>query len=377
MMSVRDVLAWIEDAYPPRLAEDWDRIGLDCGDPDAEVTSVAFAVDPTDAVVAEAAARGADLLVTHHPLLLRGVTAVRRDQPRGRLVMALLRAGIAHVCAHTNADAASGGVNDALAEALGLTEVRPLEALPADPLSKIVTFVPESDAERVLDALADAGAGAIGNYDRCAFVSPGEGRFRPLTGANPHLGTVGEVERVAEVRVEAVLPRQAKATVVRALLAAHPYETPAFDLIDLASLDSERGSGRVGVLKEPLTAEQVARRLAARVPATVGGLRLGGDPARIVRTVAAVGGAGDSHLDAACRAGVDLYVTGDLRHHPASEFLAHDGAPALLDVPHFAAEWLWLPLAERLVRQRADAAGAALATYVSTISTDPWTLRLP
>ncbi len=375
MTTVRDVTAWLDDAYPPALAEPWDHVGLDCGDPDAPVSAVAFAVDVTDAVVAEAVTRGVQLLVTHHPLLFRGVHAVRRDDPTGRLVMALLAGGVAHFCAHTNADAAEGGVNDALASALGLTETRPLVAAPDDPLRTLVTYVPEADAEGVLDALAAAGAGRLGPYDRCAFTHPGEGRFRPLDGARPHLGTVGDLERVAERRVEVVLPAAATARVVAALQAAHPYETPAFHVLDHVPLDSPRGTGRVGVLPEPLTAADLARRLAAAVPPTATGVRLGGDPGRLVRRVAVLGGSGDSHLDAARRAGVDAYVTGDLRHHPASDFLARTDAPVLLDVPHAAAEWLWLPSAERYVRQRADAAGVRLQTYVSTLNTDPWTER--
>lgn len=375
MTTVRDVTGWLEDAYPPALAESWDKVGLDCGDPDAEVSTVGFAVDPTDAVVAEAVARGAQLLVTHHPLLLRGIHAVRRDEPKGRLVMALLAGGVAHFCAHTNADAAAGGVNDALAAALGLTATRPLAALPEDPLRTLVTYVPEPDADALLDALAAAGAGRLGRYDRCSFTHPGEGRFRPLPGASPHLGSVGEVERVDERRVEVVLPAGATGRVVAALLAAHPYETPAFHVLDHTPLDSARGSGRVGVLPEPVTAAALARRLADAVPATAGGVRLGGDLGRPVRTVAVLGGAGDGHLDAARRAGVDAYVTGDLRHHPASDLLAWPDAPVLIDVPHAAAEALWLPAAEAVVAARAAAAGASLATYVSTIGTDPWTAR--
>lgn len=376
MTTVRDILGWIEDAYPPALAEDWDVVGLDCGDPDAEVTTVGFAVDPTDAVVAEARASGAQLLVTHHPLLLRGIKAVRADQPKGRVVMALLDAGIAHIGAHTNADHGVDGVSDALASALGLTELRPLVALPTPGLSKIVTFVPTEHADAVVDALADAGAGAIGDYDRCAFTSPGTGQFRPLPGAEPFVGTRGEVARVPETRIEMVLERRSKAAVVSALLAAHPYETPAFDLIDLASVESPLGTGRVGVLPMPLPARRVAELLWAALPVTATGVRLGGDPDRLVRTIGIVGGAGDGFLDAARAAGVDAYVTGDLRHHPAQDFLANAGAPVLIDVPHFAAEWLWLGTAERIVRERSEASGSALSTYVSTINTDPWTLRV-
>ena len=372
MATVREVTGWLEAAYPPHLAEDWDRVGLAVGDPDAEVTHVHLAVDVTDAVIAEAVEVGAQLLVTHHPLMLRGIHAVRTDQPKGRLVAALLRAGIAQFAAHTNADAAPEGVAEALASVCGLTDLRPLRPVPGDPLDKVVTFVPTADAERVLDALAAAGAGAIGDYDRCAFTVTGEGTFRPLAGASPTIGSVGAIERVPEVRLEMVLPRGRRSAVLAALRETHPYEEPAFDVLELAAEVSGNGIGRVGRLAEPCTAREFARRVAAHVPATAGGIKLGGDPERVLESVAVVGGAGDSLLDAARAAGVDAYVTGDLRHHVAQDFLAHDDAPVLVDVPHWAAEWTWLPLAQRVLDRAAADAGVRVGSTVSRIVTDPW-----
>lgn len=375
MVTVADVTSWLEQAYPPRLAESWDRVGLACGDPDAEVTDVLFAVDVTDAVVDQARELGAQLLITHHPLLLRGIHAVRADEPKGRLVMRMLQAGIAQFAAHTNADAAVDGVSDALAAALALTGTIPLDRAAGEPWDKIVTFVPPESAEAVLSAWADAGAGSLGNYDGCAFVAPGEGRFRPLPGADPFVGTVGEPTRTPELRLETVAPRRLRERVVAALVREHPYEEPAYDVIPLATPDSGAGLGRIGSLPAPLSAAEVARRLAEALPATAGGVRLGGDPERTVRRVAVMGGAGDSFLDAVRATDADLYVTSDLRHHPASEFLAWDGAPALIDISHWAAEWLWLPRADAVVRQRAESSGHQLATTVSRLVTDPWSAR--
>ncbi|WP_040161356.1 Nif3-like dinuclear metal center hexameric protein [Nigerium massiliense] len=375
MLRVKDIVGWITEAYPPSLAEDWDRIGLGCGDPDAEVGSVLLAIDPTADVVAEARRTGAQLLLTHHPLLLRGLHAVRRDEPKGRVLFDLIEGGIAQLAAHTNADSAASGVSDALADVLGLIDRRPLQPQPGPALDKVVTFVPPEHVEAVIDALADAGAGAIGDYDRCAFTSPGTGQFRPLPGAEPFLGDVGELERTPEVRVELVLPRGRRAGVLRALRASHPYEEPAFDLLELAAEPSDAGLGRVGRLPEPLPAREVARRLAAGLPPTATGARLGGDPDRTIATVAVLGGAGDSLLDDVLLTDADLYVTSDLRHHPAQDFLARPGAPALVDVPHWAAEWTWLPHAEQMLTRRASEAGAALTTTVSTLNTDPWVER--
>ena len=375
MATVRDVVGWLEAAYPPHLAEEWDRVGLGCGDPDAAVDHVLLAVDCTDAVVEEAERAGAQLVVTHHPLLLRGVHAVRADQPKGRVLMRLVRSGIAQFAAHTNADAAPGGVAEALASACGLDDLRPLHPLPGDPLDKVVTFVPTADAEALIDALAAAGAGSIGDYERCAFTATGTGTFRPREGAHPTIGSIGAIERVEEVRVEMVLPRGRRAAVLSALRAAHPYEEPAFDLLELAPEASDRGLGRIGRLAEPLTAREFARRLAGAVPATAGGVKLGGDPERLLETVAVVGGAGDSMLDAVRAAGVDAYVTGDLRHHVAQDFLAHADAPVLLDVPHWAAEWTWLPFAQHVLDRAAADAGVRLRSTVSRIVTDPWRER--
>lgn len=166
MPRLAEIVAVLDRLYPPETAESWDAVGLVCGDPDAEVQRVLFAVDPVGAVVDEALAWGADLVVTHHPLFLRPVHGVPATTYKGRLVHRLIRGGAGLLTAHTNADAARGGVNDALAAALGLTDTRPLVPHESAPLDKLVVFVPEADAERLLDAVAAAGAGGIGDYDR-------------------------------------------------------------------------------------------------------------------------------------------------------------------------------------------------------------------
>jgi dinuclear metal center YbgI/SA1388 family protein len=352
-------------------------VGPVCGDPDQPVRSVLFAVDPTLAVADEAVARGVDLLVAHHPLLLRPVHGVAATTPKGRVVHRLLTNGVAlHVC-HTNADTADPGVSDAMAAALGLTQVRPLDPDPEPPMYKLVTFVPHADAERVIDALAEAGAGSIGDYDRCAWTASGLGTFRPGAGANPTIGRVGDVEQVPETRVEMVLEASRRDDALSALLAAHPYEEPAFDLFEAVTTASSRGTGRVGVLPRATRLRDFAGAVAAALPATAAGVRVAGDPDQQVRTVALCGGAGDSLLDRARRSGADVYVTSDLRHHPASEAREHahgdsGGGLALVDVAHWAAEWTWLPQAAQRLRDALSRRGATVDTHVSRICTDPW-----
>jgi dinuclear metal center YbgI/SA1388 family protein len=370
--TVGDAIAALQRAYPPELAAEWDAVGLVCGDPAEPLRSVLVAVDPVPETVEEAVGEGVQLLVTHHPLLLRGVHGVGADTPKGALVHRLIRAGAALFTAHTNADAADPGVSDALAAAIGLTVTGPLEGAPEAPLDKIITFVPTGpDLGAVHRALADAGAGNIGDYSHCSFATAGTGQFMPLDGAHPAIGQVGRLERVAETRLEMVLPRGRRAAVVAALRAAHPYEEPAFDLLELAPVPSARGLGRIGTLPGPEPLSAFTARVAAALPVTAWGVRAAGDPDRPVERVAVCGGAGDSALDAALAAGVDAYVTADLRHHPAAEHLLRAGAPALVDVAHWASEWPWCAQAADILR---GALGGSVGVRVSTLRTDPWTI---
>ncbi len=334
---------------------------------------VLFAIDPVETVVDEALEWSADLLVTHHPLFLRGTSSVYAAGFKGRVVHRLVTGGCGLFVAHTNADAAPGGVADVLAETVGLVDVRPLLPAAGAVVDKLTVYVPAADADRLVDALAAAGAGALGAYDRCAYWTDGTGTFRPLDGAHPAIGRVGAVEQVAERRVEMVLPRARRGQVVAALRATHPYEEPAFDLVETAAEPSATtGQARIGRLTEPMTLAEFGQQVADRLPATAVGVRVGGDPARRVETVAVSGGAGDAYLADVAAAGVDAYLTADLRHHPASEHL-ESGGPALVDPGHWASEWPWLARAAADLGRDLESAGATVELRVSTRVTDPWT----
>ncbi|WP_211319752.1 Nif3-like dinuclear metal center hexameric protein [Quadrisphaera granulorum] len=270
--TLAQVVAVLDELYPPAWAEDWDRPGLVCGDPDAPVEHVLLAVDPVDVVVDEAIETGAQLVLAHHPLLMRGTSTVAANFPKGRVVHRLIREGVALFTAHTNADSARPGVSDALARVVGLVDLEPL--------------VP-------------------------------------------------------------------------------------------ASHDATLGLGRVGRLEPPLPLRAFAEQVAQGLPATAGGVRVSGDPDAIVERVAVCGGAGDSLFADVRAAGVDAYVTADLRHHPASE--AREQAPgiALVEVSHWASEWPWLHgAAERLTAHLASL-GLSATTTVSTRSSDPWSFHVP
>ncbi|GAB2768247.1 Nif3-like dinuclear metal center hexameric protein [Nocardioides salsibiostraticola] len=375
VITLDEVQGLLHDWYPTRTAEDWDAVGLVAGDPQAPVRKILFAVDPSPAVAAEAAEWDADLLVVHHPLLLKPVHGIAPVTPKGRTLATLNAAGCALLTAHTNADVAVGGVSESLARALGMTDLAPLLPVMEQARDKLTVFVPADAAAVVRAALAEAGAGQWGNYDQASFTSQGQGRFRPLEGANPMIGTVGTPEVVDEVRIEVILDRSRRSKVLAAMLAQHPYEEPAYDLLEIADVESQTtGTGRVGTI-EPVTLEQFAQAVAQALPETAHGVRVAGDPEREVRRVAVCGGSGDFLLDRVAGSDLDVYLTSDLRHHPASEFREQDG-PALIDVAHWAAEWTWLPVVEARLTEALGAQGTNVETRVSTINTDPWTMRL-
>ncbi|MGH3557424.1 MAG: Nif3-like dinuclear metal center hexameric protein [Mycobacterium sp.] len=368
-MTVRlaDVIDVLDEAYPPRLAQSWDSVGLVCGDPGDALGSVTIAVDATTAVVDDVPDAG--LLLAHHPLLLRGVDTVAASTAKGALVHRLIRSGRSLFTAHTNADSASPGVSDALAHALGLTVEAVLAPLPAvADLDKWVIFVPSEHADSVRAAVFAAGAGEIGDYSQCSWSVTGIGQFLPGDGAAPAIGNVGAVERVVEDRVEVVAPAWARRQVLSAMRAAHPYEEPAFDIVALTPPPADVGLGRICALPQPESLRAFVSRVSAGLPQTSWGVRAAGDPEIPVSRVAVCGGAGDSLLDTAAAAGVQAYVTADLRHHPADEH-CRASEVALIDVAHWASEYPWCEQAAEVLR---SALGDTVPVRVCPIRTDPW-----
>lgn len=368
MTTGAEVIAVLDRAYPRRLAESWDSVGPVCGDPTEEVSSVLVCVDVTDEVVDAAIAAGAGLIVAHHPLLLRGVDSVAADTAKGRIVHRLIRAGIGLFSAHTNADSARPGVSDALADRLGIVDTVPIEPKPAAPMDKWVVMVPEGNAEQVTEAMFAAGGGALGDYRDCSWSVVGTGQFEAQDAANPTIGEIGERTRVDEERVEMVARRSVRGTVLEALRAAHPYEEPAFDILELADPGSDLGLGRVGRLTRPMTLREFTDEAAARLGGPWG-VRAAGDPDRVVEVVAVCGGAGDSLLDVVRTIGVDVYLTGDLRHHPVDESLRR-GGPALVDAGHWATEFPWCMQVSELLT-----GALGIPAQVYRPSTDPFVIH--
>jgi dinuclear metal center YbgI/SA1388 family protein len=347
-VTVRDVWRALDEHFPFAHRADWDNVGILLGDPGAPVRSVWIALDASPAVLS-AIRRPPELLVTHHPVLFRPVTALRPDRPDAAAAYALLRAGVAVVSAHTNADVAPRGVSHVMARRLGLRGIRPL--IPGEPSSdacKVVSFVPESHADAVLAAAAGAGAARIGDYRRCSFRCAGTGSFLPREGADPYLGRPGREERVPEVRLETVAAGSLLPAVLRAVRAAHPYEEPAIDVIPLRGAALGGGVGAVGDLPAPEPLDAALERV--RTALRPSWIRAAGPRRRTVRRVAVVGGSGAEFAGAAREAGADLYVTGDVKYHPALE--AEAAGMPVADIGHGSGERWILPEFGRILRAR-------------------------
>jgi dinuclear metal center YbgI/SA1388 family protein len=327
---------------PEEWAEEWDNVGwlVRRELPHDGPLKVIVSLDPVDPEWA--VAEGFRLNVSHHPTMFRPLRRVDDSTWAARA----WAAGLDLYAAHTNLDSAPGGVNDALAETLGLEGIRPL--LPGNArLVKFVTYVPPEALDAVRSACAQAGAGAIGNYDECSFSWPGTGTFRPLPGADPYTKTqTGELETASEIRLEMIVPAHLHTAVVAAARAAHPYEEMAFDVIPLANGDPRVGPGRVGTLPEPMSLEAFCARVSERLGTNR--LSLAGS-AKAIRTVAVLGGSGGKYWPAAKAAGADLYLTGEAGHHDALD--ASEAGLALLDAGHFATERPVLPRIKTYLEQ--------------------------
>ncbi len=370
MDTVADWLRLVDEHWPTADASSWDAPGLHVGSRDWPVERVLVTLDVTADVLEEAAAEPNTLVLAHHPLLLSGVARLTPDTAGGRLALPAARAGVAVAAAHTNLDVAADGTgtSDPVAEALGLVGVRALTTELRDSSQvKLVVFVPTEHTEAVLDAVAAAGGGGVGEYERCSFRVAGTGTFTPREGADPHIGTVDEPEEVGEDRLEVLVPRRRVGAVTAAMVTAHPYEEVAYDLLPLVD-GAEVGFGRIGQLPEPLPLGEVASRLRDRLPSPH--LRTAGDRDRPVEVVACVGGSGMSLAGAARAAGADVFVTGDCKHHDVLDALAL--GLAVIDAGHHATEVAALPAFRDALAADARRRGLGAPVLGSTVNTDPW-----
>jgi dinuclear metal center YbgI/SA1388 family protein len=352
---LKEILEVLEARYPASWAVEGDKAGLEVGDPEAPVNLALVALEATPGVVAEAKARGAQLLITHHPLLHRPLQEVRQDQPTGLLLTALLRSGIHLVSCHTNLDVAPEGLNDHLARGLQLEEVTILAETGREAYFKLAVFVPLGYEDRVRQALGDLGLGTIGQFSHCSFASRGQGTYVPRAGARPFQGRAGELSRAPESRLEMLAPQTLLTAALARLQEVHPYQEVAYDLYPLENSGTPRGFGRIGNWPIPKPFPQAVALVKELF--RVETLRVWGHAPLEVQRLAVCGGSGGDLLPAALAQGAQLYVTGEVRHHQVPPGLMH---LAVLEVGHFASEAVFMePWASRL-KEAFRQAGLAL-----------------
>jgi dinuclear metal center YbgI/SA1388 family protein len=364
-MKVRDAVATMERIAPLGYAQSWDNVGLLVGDPDQTVSRVLLTIDYTTAVASEARTRGCDFVVSYHPPIFQPLKRIAS----GNVIFDAVRAGISIYSPHTAIDAAEGGTNDVLADALGLEGAVPLRAADAAEEYKLVVFVPEASADSVSDALFEAGAGRIGQYARCSFRARGTGTFLGEEGTNPAVGQRGRFETVDELRVETVLPARSVSRAIAALRRAHPYEEPAFDLVRLAAKPLSIGTGRIGSLAAVSSAD-----LLARVKQKLGLSHvLVAEPERPAGSVFARGavcaGACGDHLREAAAQEAQVYLTGELRHHDALWAVEH--GMTVFCVLHSNSERATLTR----LRDKLLAAWSGVEVHLSSVDRDPFVVR--
>ncbi len=368
-MRVKDIAAVVEKIAPLGLAQSWDNVGLLIGDPERPIRNVLLTIDITQAVVEEAKSLKTDLILAYHPVIWDGLKRIRTDD-KSKTVYELIRSGIAVFCIHTALDAVKGGVNDGLAEILGIEDPKPLgdyvEYSPQE-ACKIVIFVPIDALAKVSNAVFEAGAGWIGNYRDCGFSAEGTGTFLPLKGSNPAIGRRDKLEKVREYRFETIVPAAKVQAVVEAMKKAHPYEVPAFDVIKLFDYASRYGLGRIGPLARPARLNRIIEQVKRSTGAKAVGLV--GDRKRLVRTAAVCAGTCGEILNRVIAGGADLYLTGELKHHQA--LAAQEAGLTCICLSHTVSERFILKKVAAQVKRLAG----ELNVKVSRKDADPFTWK--
>ena len=332
MPQIQDVTRYLETIAPPAYQESYDNSGLIVGNPQVEVSGILISLDATEAVVDEAIAKGCNLIVSHHPIVFRGLKSLTGKNYVERTVIKAIKHDVALYAIHTNLDNVQHGVNRRISDRLGLQDVRIL-APKTDTLHKLVTFVPLADADQVLRALGEAGAGQIGNYKNCSFQTTGTGAFEPNEQAQPHLGQAGKLEQVSEQRIEVIYPAHLANRILAALRRAHPYEEVAYYQQPLVNQNQEVGSGMVGELPEPLSGSEFLTHLKESMQLSV--VRHTRLLNKLVQRVAVCGGAGSFLLPHALRQQADAFITADYKYH---EFFDADGQLIIADIGHYESE---------------------------------------
>ncbi|MFC4320805.1 Nif3-like dinuclear metal center hexameric protein [Litchfieldia salsa] len=362
-----EVIQVFEAFSPKKFAVEGDKIGLQIGSLNKPINRIMTALDVNEDVIEEAIIKNVDLIIAHHPVIFRPLKHIQTDSTTGRMIEKCIKNDITIYAAHTNLDVAEGGVNDLLADALNLQQQEVLSPSYTDSNKKIVVFVPGSSANKVREAMSAAGAGNIGNYSHCTYNTEGVGTFLPEASSHPVIGERGKLVEVEEIKIETIVPTSRQKAVIRAMLAAHPYEEVAYDIYSLENEGKEYGLGRVGYLPNEMTLEDFA--LYVKKQLHVDGVRVVGPLNGKVKKVAVLGGDGNKYISQAKFKGADVFVTGDLYYH-----VAHDALMmglSVVDPGHHIEQIMKKGVADKLFLEFKDRKWD-IEVFPSEPSTDPF-----
>ncbi len=332
MKKLKEITSYLESLASLTIQESYDNSGLQVGDPEMEINGILITLDVTEEVLQEAEKLDFNLIISHHPVIFGGLKSLTGSNAAERIVREAVKKELAIYSGHTNFDAIAVGVNNAIANRLGMVNPKILDPL-KDHLKKLVVFVPDKHLEKVRLAMFDAGAGTIGGYDQCSFTLKGKGTFRGSEGSNPYVGEPGKMHQEPETRLETILPAPLAGKVIRAMVEAHPYEEVAYDIYPLDNPYGQAGMGMVGELEDPMEEEVFMSFVKDRFGVKV--IRHSALSGRPVKKVALCGGAGSFLLGKAKASGADVFVTGDFKYH---QFFDADGKIVVMDIGHYESE---------------------------------------
>ena len=361
MARIGDITEYLEQIAPLSLQEDYDNAGLLTGNKNQEIKGVLISLDTTEDVIDEAIKSGFNLIISHHPIIFRGLKKITGSSYVERVIIKAIKNDIALYAIHTNLDNIKNGVNKKIADKLGLTGIRVLNAKTSG-FHKLVSFVPKEKVLDVLNAMHDSGAGVIGDYDHCSFRIQGTGRFKPNENANPHIGERNEIEEVDEERIELIYPEHLGQQVLDSLKSAHPYEEVAYYIHKLENRTEDIGSGMIGQLEDPLNMEDFLLLLKKNF--NLEQIKYTPIQDSMIQKVAVCGGSGSFLIKTAKKAGADAFISADIKYH---EYFDADGKILVADIGHYESEAFTKELVFELLKKKFS----NIALQLSEVNTNP------
>jgi len=366
--TLSDIIKIMDLIAPVKLAEKWDNSGLQIGDVGWPVRAIMVALDPAPVIVETACRKKKDLLITHHPLIFKPLSKIDLSSPMGDIINKAIQNRLALYTAHTNLDSAAGGINDIIAERIGLKRLKALSKPEKIENFKLIFFVPADYEKKILDILFKTKVGVIGDYKCCSFRSRGTGTYKPGSSAKPFSGRTGEITNAEEIRIEVVVKPEDLDGVITLLKKHHPYETMAYDIYPLNPEIGVQGIGRIGVIEKSIPLGQLADQI--RKKFNLKTVRVSGNLELLVEKVAVCSGSGSSLLGDFLSSGADVFISGDLKYHDARA--AEDAGVGLIDIGHFGSEHLVVDVLAEKLSKAVSAAELNVSVEACGLEQDPF-----